>query len=835
MVAGFILLTLGMTTAGFAQVPLIEREALISLYNSTNGPGWDRSDGWLGAPGTECTWWGVICTPPVVGEEMGVHEFFLWDNNLSGPLPDEICDFPAMEVLDLSQNGITGPLPDSLGDCQHLEGIYLNDNAISGSIPESIGLLVGLRHLVLGGNSLTGSIPAAIGSMDALEALHLSPNGLSGPIPPELGDLVNLKELGLVGNSLDGVVPPEIGRLTNLEFLALRANSLVGPLPVELQDLTVQNCTLNFNMLWSDDPALSSHLDSMCPGWAETQTLAPQQVAARAVSHEVARVHLLPPALISPEHGTTGAFEVLMSSTSGGPYHVVESGIPLGPAVVEIGGLDLSLPHFFVVRQVTFPHMGNWRELRSEPSPEVLVHAANPGDPEREALLALFESLGGVQWFDTAGWFGPEGSECTWYGVDCTDSRITGINLYSSGARGVVPPEIGDLANLRDFLLGGEGVSCDLPDEIGQLTELQSLYVRGSRMTPDFPVEVCGLQNLQYLQLGGCGFRGGIPLCLFDVERLRRLELWSNHLSGEIPPGIGRLHHLEELNLSSNLFVGEVPAEIGGLEYLRDLQLDWNRLTGTIPPSMGNLTGLWRLDLSSNAIKGPIPDEILGIGPATVIADYNALWTQNPAVADLFVGFETTQTTPPDQVVVTSVGDHTVWLEWAPMSYQDFLGGYRLWSAKDPESEWTFRGVASGKAANRFPVTALQEGQPYHLAVESVTYPHHFNQGNTVVSTRSEPVTATTTSIGCPVPTITVTGDGPSVDLTVSGVFTSVEWSTGETTPTISVVPDPAVWYWVRVLGPGMCDESAVIEFASVFSDGFEEGTPGTWSSVADE
>ena len=49
-----------------AAIPQSEREALISLYNATNGDDWTNSDSWTGAPGTECDWHGVTCRGDVV-------------------------------------------------------------------------------------------------------------------------------------------------------------------------------------------------------------------------------------------------------------------------------------------------------------------------------------------------------------------------------------------------------------------------------------------------------------------------------------------------------------------------------------------------------------------------------------------------------------------------------------------------------------------------------------------------------------------------------------------------------------------------------------------------
>ena len=49
------LLTALATVPAFGAIPQIERDALIVLYNSTNGPGWKYTDNWNGVAGTECS------------------------------------------------------------------------------------------------------------------------------------------------------------------------------------------------------------------------------------------------------------------------------------------------------------------------------------------------------------------------------------------------------------------------------------------------------------------------------------------------------------------------------------------------------------------------------------------------------------------------------------------------------------------------------------------------------------------------------------------------------------------------------------------------------------
>jgi hypothetical protein len=86
-----------------------DRLALEALYKSCGGAGWEGKGGWMTDAGLG-EWEGVR-----VDAEGRVTELRLHDNNLAGPLPSELEQLSALQVLWLNNNKLTGPVPAELG------------------------------------------------------------------------------------------------------------------------------------------------------------------------------------------------------------------------------------------------------------------------------------------------------------------------------------------------------------------------------------------------------------------------------------------------------------------------------------------------------------------------------------------------------------------------------------------------------------------------------------------------------------------------------------------------------------------------------------------------
>ena len=139
-----------------------DRNVLVVLYNSTDGPNWRISTNWL-TDNDPWTWHGVTVTN---GRVTGVY---------------------------LEGNNLTGTIPAELGNLSHLTHLYLASNRLSGPIPPELGDLSNLSQLTLADNQLSGSIPSELGNLSKLRLIHIAENQLSGPIPVALADLHSLQ------------------------------------------------------------------------------------------------------------------------------------------------------------------------------------------------------------------------------------------------------------------------------------------------------------------------------------------------------------------------------------------------------------------------------------------------------------------------------------------------------------------------------------------------------------------------------------------------------------------------------------------------------------------
>ena len=432
------------------------RDALVALYNATNGPGWKNQENWLSEAPLD-QWYGVLTDSG--GSPIRLD---LSDNRLVGPIPPQLGNLSSLIHLNLYGNQLSGPIPPKLGSLSELVYLWLNKNQLSGPIPPELGDLSGLISLWLSENQLTGPIPPELGSLSELEALELRVNELTGPIPPELGNLSKLIALTLNGNQLRGPIPPELGNLSKLFWLRISDNQLTGSIPPALGNLAkLENLWAASNQLSGPIPpelGKLSILRSLSLGGNQMTGPIPPELGSLSelVYLELGGNRLTGP--IPPELGSLSDLTILklFRNQLSGP-------IPPGlGSLSNLTGLTLSGNH---LTGPIPPELGNLSDLETlELGDNQLTGRIPPG-------------LGGL-------------------------SNLIGLTLSGNHLTGPIPPELGSLSELVYLQLRENQLTGPIPPELVNLSALTTLRLGGNQLTGCVPASLKAIENSDIEDLG---------------------------------------------------------------------------------------------------------------------------------------------------------------------------------------------------------------------------------------------------------------------------------------------------------------------------------------------
>lgn len=375
-------------------LPQRERQALVDLFQATNGTEWTRSEGWLGRPGTECDWSGVECAchSAIGGPCPFVFGIELPRNNLQGRLPRSLGNLRNLRRLDLSLNRLQGPLPREIGALRKLKFLELSGNSLSGEIPPEIGKLSWLSWLNFSGNQLRGPLPAALGSLKRLQviglvdnqltgevprwlgslpqlvSLGLGRNRLTGTIPAELFDLASLHELGLEENRLTGQIPENIGN-HDLHVALLQGNRLTGPVPTSILDLEfLSYINVDWNAVYPATPDVEQFLIDRSGhlGWALTQTLPPENLTVAATGSTSIRLEWTPVNAIAGLLNERGGYLVYAQEATEDRFRQIATVQGKETSSVIVIGLAPGTAYLFTLRAFSRPHAENENSVWSE-------------------------------------------------------------------------------------------------------------------------------------------------------------------------------------------------------------------------------------------------------------------------------------------------------------------------------------------------------------------------------------------------------------------------------------------------------------------------------------
>jgi len=225
---------------------------------------------------------------------------------------------------------------------------------------------------------------------------------------------------------------------------------------------------------------------------------------------------------------------------------------------------------------------------------------------DRDVLESIYKSMAGEQWHNSRNWLS-DAPLREWHGVR-TDGqgRVVRLDLSFNRLRGPIPADIAGLEELTDLILTANDTgNSPLPPEIGELTNLKNLELAGIFATGPLPPRIGQLARLESLDLSGNELSGSIPPEVGGLTSLTELHLGENRLAGSIPPQLANATKLKQIHLADNDLSGALPRN---LPSLAELYLGSNSLSGPLPSELANLTQLRALGLTNNTeLTGPLP------------------------------------------------------------------------------------------------------------------------------------------------------------------------------------------------------------------------------------
>ena len=147
---------------------------------------------------------------------------------------------------------------------------------------------------------------------------------------------------------------------------------------------------------------------------------------------------------------------------------------------------------------------------------------------DREVLEMLYDELGGDGWTDNTNWKTDKPLD-RWYGVSTNAlRRVDTLSLWNNSLTGEIPPELGDLSNLRALSLASNSLAGEIPPELGDLSSLLLLVLSFNSLTGETPSELGDLSSLEWLYLDNNSLAGEIPRDFLDLSSLAVFYWYEN-------------------------------------------------------------------------------------------------------------------------------------------------------------------------------------------------------------------------------------------------------------------------------------------------------------------
>ncbi|KAK4720961.1 hypothetical protein R3W88_011194 [Solanum pinnatisectum] len=528
--------------------------------------------------------------PKEIGNLSQLADLYLTDNQLTGSIPATLFNISSLLVLSLGEilsqistflsiydNQISGCIPSNICQLTELNFLFISYNNITGDIPKNIGYLSKLVKFYIGHNTIKGIIPTSLGNISTLQYLYCGNNRIVGQIPPQLGKLSNLRQLSFDHNfNLIGRIPEAIFNISSFEVIDFSFNNLSGRIPITtgLHLPNLKGLNLGLNQLEGEIPLFITNAPKL-----EILALNDNFLTGTIPNnfenlHELRKLFLHHNQLTSEPRERELLFFNSLADCKILKYLQVGFNLLNGVLPNSIGNLSSTIQNFEI------------------------------GDAHINGLIPTgISNMSGLMTLDF------QGNSLT--GNIPSDvgklKQLQGLYLTNNKLQGHVPEAVCHFSNLVKLFLNGNELSGLIPECLGNLSMLQKLYLGSNKFSSKFPLSLWKLSDLLYLSVSRNSIEGEVSSDIGELPAIVGLYLHSNHFSGVIPTRFGELQNLQYLDLSNNSFFGQIPLPFANLITLEFLNLSSNALSGTIPKSLEKLSYLKSINVSFNNLEGEIP------------------------------------------------------------------------------------------------------------------------------------------------------------------------------------------------------------------------------------
>ncbi len=676
--------------------------ALKALYDNTDGANWTNNTGWpaagawpLTATATEMdAWFGITSTDgditkiklsqnnlvgPLPNELVNLAKmdyFLVYGNQLNGSIPSYFDGFSELYFLSLGSNAFTGDLPSSIGNIATLRQLFLH-NLLSlneGAIPVTYGNLTSLEILYMSNSKRTGEFPSWIGNLTQLTQLQLNNNVFAeGPIPNGIGNLVNVVDLQIYGTHRNGNIPDIFGGLTKIQTLHLSSNKLTGTVPPSVYNLpALKRLYLHANQLSGNFDLTSIISPDLVEVYLYTNGFTGELTANLDGKPNFNQLRVATNNFVSiPDFSNHPNLSNITIDVRGNqmPFGALEKLYGAGGVLIPANTINLDNQQNIAVAPIGFT-LNN----------PLTVALQNTG---AQTTITWLKDDGAGGWTDVTaqnqsvvpGTFEittPDASHAGTYKASMSNAWVTGMTIETDPF--VVTQEIGIVPDHQEFLalkaLYDNTDGANWTNNTGWPTAgAWPATATAAEMAAWHGITVVD-GDVFMVKLESNNLTGNLPSELFGITQVDHLGFYNNNLSGTFPTGIAGLNKLTLLDITSNDFTGPMPAEIGSVTSLQRLKMSYNGGfdAGAVPDTYQNLVNLVNFSIYSTNRTGVIPSWLSNyIGLKTLMLGENNFDEQPfpvsifsmPGLASVYINNCNIKDIMPDQFA--ALPELTVW------------------------------------------------------------------------------------------------------------------------------------------------------------------------------